>query len=127
MKKILIVEDEYDIGEIVEMTLGAKYEVLVKNDSRELTAVLKQFKPDAILLDNYIGNKDAQEIIDEIKSEGFDLAIPMILFSAHEEIKSIARDIGAIDFIAKPFDLEDLHRCMSRVFLSIQNKERTEK
>ncbi|RZK65564.1 MAG: response regulator, partial [Pedobacter sp.] len=41
MRKILIVEDEYDIGEIVEMTLSTKYEVLVKNDSRELTVVLR--------------------------------------------------------------------------------------
>jgi len=126
MKKILIIEDEYDIGEIVEMTLSAKYDVLVKNDSRELTAVLKQFKPDVILLDNYIGNKDAQEILEEIKSEGFDLDVPMILFSAHQEIKKIAKQIGAVDFIAKPFDLDDLHHCMSRVFSSVQNKEKTD-
>ena len=127
MKKILIVEDEYDIGEIVEMTLSTKYEVLVKNDSRELTVVLRQFRPDVILLDNYIGNKDAQVIIEEIKSEGFDLDVPMILFSAHHEIKNIAKQIGAVDFIAKPFNLDDLHHCMSRVFSSIYDKEKTYK
>jgi FixJ family two-component response regulator len=46
----------------------------------------------------------------------------MILFSAHQEIESIAKQIGAVDFIAKPFELEDLHNCMSRVFATVEHQ-----
>ena len=121
MKKILIVEDDHDIGDIAEMVLSARYYTLVKRDTLHLTEVLKQFMPDVILIDNFIGQKDAKEIIEEIKSDGLILDIPLILFSAHQDIETIATQIGAVDFIAKPFELEELQQCVSRVLTPLKN------
>lgn len=123
MKKILIVEDDYDIGEIVEMALNTKYQVLVKRDTVQLVKVLRQYNPDVILIDNYIGQKDAVQIIEEINADGFHLVIPMILFSAHHNIQTIATQIGAVEFIKKPFDLDELDRCISRVLLYVGRQQ----
>jgi len=115
MKKVLIIEDDHDIGDITEMALNSKYNTLVKRDASQLIQVIQQFMPDVVLIDNFIGHKNATEIIEEIKSAGINLNIPMILFSAHQDIEIIATQIGAADFIAKPFDLYELHQCINRV------------
>ena len=123
MKKILIVEDDYDIGEIVEMTLSTEYQVLVKRDSERLTEVLKQYVPDVILMDNHVGRKDAKEMIEEINSGGFNLTVPIVLFSAHNDIEAIAAQIGATGYLEKPFNLDDLHQCVSSILLSAEQQQ----
>lgn len=120
MKKILVVEDDFDIGEIVTMTLNSKYDVLLKQDSKQLLDVIKHFKPQVIIIDNFIGQKNAKEILEEINADGFNLNVPVILFTAHPAIKEIAIEIGAADFLAKPFDLDDLENCVNRVLLTIE-------
>lgn len=115
MKKILVVEDDFDIGEIVKMLLSSKYDVLLKQDSKQLLDVIKHFKPQLIIMDNFIGKKNAKEMLEEINTDGFSLNVPVILFTAHPDIKEIAIEIGAADFIAKPFDLYDFENCINRV------------
>lgn len=122
-KKILLIEDDFDIGEIVKMTLDSKFNVLLKPDSKQLLTVINQFMPDVIIIDNFIGQENAKEILEKIKTEGFNLAIPIILFSAHQSIKQIAKEIGAADFIAKPFNLDELENCVNRVLLSAELKQ----
>ena len=117
MKKVLIVEDDYDIGEIAEMTLSTKYDVLVLQDSVHLKEALEEFRPNVILIDNYIGKKNAKEIISDLSSAGISLAIPLILFSAHHAIATIAEEIGAAGFIPKPFDLDELHQCVQQILV----------
>ncbi len=120
MKKILVVEDDYDIGEIVEMALSSKYDILIKQDSIQLLDVIKQFMPDVILIDNFIGHKEAKEIIKEINFDSKNLGIPIILFSGHPSIATIAIEIGAIDYLPKPFNLDDLDNCVARVLSTIE-------
>jgi len=120
MKKILFVEDDCNMGEIIEMALSTKYHVLVQKDNINLVAVLNQFMPDVILINYYIRQKNAIEIIEEIKSTGFNLAIPIILFSGHPDIAALAAQIGAAGFLSKPFDLDELYGCIGGVLFSIE-------
>ena len=120
MKKILVIEDDFFIGEFVEMALTARYDVNIQKDSGNLVEVLSEFKPDLILMDNWVGQKNAEQIVAQITANGYQLTSPLILFSANPDIKEIAARIGAIDFLAKPFELDDLYNCISRNVSSIQ-------
>jgi len=123
MKKILVIEDDFDIGEIVEMMLGAKYRVLLKRDSAKLVEVILQFEPDIIIMDNYVGEKYAKDMIAEINFSDHKIVAPVILFSAHSDIETIAKKIGASGFIPKPFELNDVHQCVNRVLLAIEQQQ----
>lgn len=116
MKKILVIEDDQDIAEIVEMALMQKYVVKTETDNSLILAAFKNFTPDLILVDNYIGQKQATEIIKEIKNINAYKNIPFVLFSGHHEIERLAGELHANAYLAKPFDLVDLYKCIDQVF-----------
>ncbi|WP_160166680.1 response regulator [Arcticibacter svalbardensis] len=115
MKKILVIEDDYDIGFTVEMALADEYVVMVLNEAFHIISSLHDFLPDLILIDNSIGPREAPEIINEIRSFDAYQNIPFVLFSAHPNIEKIADDILANAYLAKPFDLDDLYSCIEGV------------
>ncbi|AMR33492.1 hypothetical protein A0256_19730 [Mucilaginibacter sp. PAMC 26640] len=115
MKKILILEDDYDTGEIVEIALNGMYEILLKRDCLNLQEVLSAFLPDMILMDNFIQFGNAKGIVDGLRANGYKIDIPIVLFSAHSDVAELAAEIGAVDYLAKPFELEDLYSCLNRI------------
>ncbi|WP_069658410.1 response regulator [Arcticibacter eurypsychrophilus] len=120
MKKILVVEDDFDIGLTVEMALADQYVVKILNEASHIIRALHDFLPDLILMDNSIGQREAPEIVREIKSFDTYRNIPFVLFSAHPDIEKIADDILASAYLAKPFSLEDLYSCIEGV-LGLKN------
>ncbi len=117
MKKILVIEDDNDIAFIVEMALHSLYNVKTQSDNDHITDSFEDFKPDLVLLDNYVGQRRATDIVTEIRGTAAYNNIPFVLFSGHQDIKRIAREIDAMDYLAKPFDLADLYSCIERVLL----------
>lgn len=115
LKKIFVIEDDQDIAEIVEMALNHKYMVKTETDNREILNALGNFTPDLIMVDNYIGQKQAPEIMREIKNVTAYKNIPFVLFSGHQDIKRIAAEIDADAYLAKPFDLAELQKCIDGV------------
>lgn len=115
LKKILVIEDDQDIADIVEMALNDKYEVKTEMDNTRILGALDNFTPDLIMVDNYIGQKQAPEIMREIKNISAYKNIPFVLFSGHHDIQRIATEIHADAYLAKPFDLIDLHECIDGV------------
>jgi len=115
MKKILVLEDDLDIGEMVEMVLSIQYNVMVKRDDENLLTHLSQFGPDLLLIDNSLGRAKAVDVIKIIKSHEMFSQMPFILFSGHPDLKLIASELGASAYLPKPFGLEQLHRCIEKV------------
>ncbi|WP_413671106.1 response regulator [Mucilaginibacter sp. Mucisp86] len=115
MKKILVIEDDADIADIMGIALGDKYEVEVKRDGHEVVAQIENFLPDLIILDNYIGQRQAGEIIKEIHQYDDHRTIPFVLFSGHENIIHLAKMLNATSFLAKPFALDDLYKCIDGI------------
>ena len=115
MKKILVIEDDQDIADIVVMALTDKYVVKTEMDNKHILDALNSFTPDLIMVDNYIGQKQAPEIMREIKNVVAYKNIPFVLFSGHHDIKRIATEIDADAYLAKPFDLDDLHKCIDTI------------
>jgi len=115
VKKILVIEDDQDIAEVVEMALHEIYEVKVQTDNNQVINTCRDFMPDLILVDNQLGQKHAAEIVDEIKLISAYKNIPFVLFSGHQDIRRIANEIEATAYLAKPFALVDLYTCLDNV------------
>lgn len=115
MSKILVVDDDLDILVVMEILLSMKgFEVDVTAKWETIFDKIKSFEPDLILLDVLISGYDGRTLCKELKSTPATAHIPVIMFSAHPSAAATIKEYGAEDFIAKPFDVNDLLEKISR-------------
>lgn len=108
-KKLLVVDDEPDILEFLQVILEEEGYAVVTSDKGEYLEQLHNGGlPDLILLDVLLSGKDGREIVKHLKSQEETKHIPVIMFSAHPSAEETARQAGAEDFLAKPFDIDVL-------------------
>ncbi|QEC76402.1 response regulator [Mucilaginibacter ginsenosidivorax] len=100
----------------MDLALSDRYEVEVKTNGYNVLENVIRFSPDLIMLDNYIGQKNAGDIINEIKPEIEYRNIPYVLFSGHDDIRRIAEKINATAYLPKPFALNELYDCVDGIF-----------
>lgn len=109
MAKILVVDDDTDILSVMEILLSMKgFEVQVTSKGENALPKTESFKPDLILLDVLISGHDGRVICKQLKSNKETRHIPVIMFSAHPGAAASIGEYGANDFIAKPFDVNNL-------------------
>ena len=109
MKRILIVDDNVDILELVEIILDKHgYEILKSPKGEDTIKNVETFSPQVILLDVYLGSVNGTDICTELKANPLTQHIPIIMFSAHSNKKLIFEKCKADDFIAKPFAIYNL-------------------
>jgi two-component system phosphate regulon response regulator PhoB len=111
-KTILVIEDDKDIRDTVTYALQEEdYEVISSEDSKILKSI-DQFKPDLILLDNWLtdwmSDANGQQLSKELKSDPKTSHIPVIIVSAVSNIAEIAEAGLADGYLKKPFDLAEL-------------------
>ncbi len=108
-KRILIVDDEPDILESLQVILEEEGYTVVTSDKGEYLEQLHNGGlPHLILLDVLLSGKDGREIVKYLKSQQETKHIPVIMFSAHPSAEQTARQAGADDFLAKPFEIDVL-------------------
>ena len=108
-KKILIVDDEPEFREIMKIRLTAHgYEVLEASDGNEGLKVAEAKKPDVIMLDIMMPQKDGYTMLREMKQIGRVKSIPVIVITAKPGLKDLFEIEGIRDYLVKPFDTEDL-------------------
>jgi len=111
VKKILIVEDDLDIAEMVSYNLKKEgYKTSFVSNGRKAVNLIKNQKPDLIILDLMLPEIDGLEICRILKSKEDTLAIPIIMLTAksQETDKVIGLEMGADDYLAKPFSPREL-------------------
>ena len=109
MKKVLIIDDDPDILEVLQLTLEmAGYTTKTNLHGEELFNEVSAFKPDIVLLDILLSGSDGRVLCKQLKSDDATKGIPVILISAHPSAQKNIAEVGANDFIAKPFDIDDL-------------------
>lgn len=107
-KKILVADDDHAIVEATSMILEESgYHVDTTLDGGIVYELKKDF-PDLLLLDIWMSGQDGREICKFIKSNEATKNIPVVLISASRDIETSAKEAGADDFIAKPFDMNEL-------------------
>ena len=109
MKKILIVEDEPNIRELVLYNLKTNgYEGIGAEDGMTGITRVHTEKPDLVLLDIMLPEKNGYDICRELREEGNDTPIIMITAKTEEVDKVLGLEFGADDYISKPFGIREL-------------------
>lgn len=124
---IFCVEDDRGIRELMTYTLSASgYDALGLKDGKELDEALKNTKPDLITLDIMLPNEDGISILKRLKNDERYHDIPIIMASAkgEEYDKVIGLDLGADDYLAKPFGMMEM---VSRIKAVLRRSEATSK
>ena len=107
-KKVLIIENDKDIRQIVEFILEDQgFETLSMPEPEDLLEIAP-FAPDVILLDEFINNRPGHRLCRKIKQVDTLKIIPVIILSTANDIEMIVSECGANDYIRKPFDVEDM-------------------
>ena len=116
MTRILAVDDDKDILEVLQYILeDSGYEVEILANGQYLLDKINQNPPDLILLDIMLGNLDGRDLCRKVKTNKQTHDIPVILISASHDVSQSLNQIGAPnDFIAKPFDIDELLGSISR-------------
>ena len=107
-QKILIVDDDANIAELISLYLTKEcYETMIVNDGEEALSVFKTFQPNLFLLDLMLPGIDGYQVCREIRSKA---STPIIMLSAKGEVfdKVLGLELGADDYIIKPFDSKEL-------------------
>lgn len=123
MDKILIVDDEEDIREIVAYNLKKEgFTALVASNGQEGIKICKEEKPDLIILDVMMPGMDGIEVCEQIRAiEGLENTLICFLTARNEDYSQIAGlDAGADDYIAKPIKPRVL---LSRVNALLRRKD----
>ena len=112
-KKILVVEDELETAEMLCTYLEFRgYEVLSTAWGKDVLGICLESHPDLIILDVQLPDTNAYEVYQELGSTEQTSHIPVIFLTklADDDLKAISRAMGVVDYITKPFDLEELER-----------------
>jgi DNA-binding response OmpR family regulator len=108
-KKVLVVDDEPDMLECLQIILGEEgYSVATTEKAEDVEQLQDGCLPDLILLDVLLSGKNGREMVKHLKSQEETRHIPVIMFSAHPSVEKTARQAGAEDFVAKPFEIDEL-------------------
>ncbi len=108
IKKIMIADDDPGIVDAVEIILDFEgYEVSSTVNGATVLDMKTEF-PDLLLLDIWMSGSDGRDICRELKQRADTKAIPIIMISASRDIEQSAYEAGADDFLAKPFEIDDL-------------------
>ena len=108
MKKILVVDDEKPISDIVKFNLAKEgYEVFSAYDGEEALQKVEEIHPDLILLDLMLPKIDGLEVAKEVRKT-YDMPIIMVTAKDSEIDKVLGLEIGADDYVTKPFSKREL-------------------
>ena len=107
MAKLLLVDDEKQLVEMVKMRLEANgYEVVTASDGQEGLEKAKTENPDLIMLDVMMPKMDGYKVCGLLKNDARYKNIPIILFSARaqQDDTQVGKEVGADAYVTKPFE-----------------------
>ena len=107
-QKILIVDDDNNIAELISLYLVKEcFETLIVNDGESALAAVESFQPNLMLLDIMLPGMDGYQVCREVRAKS---SLPIIMLSAKGEIfdKVLGLELGADDYVEKPFDGKEL-------------------
>jgi len=117
-KRILICDDDPLLVDLLDYRLTSRgYDVVIARDGGQALACLQETKPDAIVLDAMMPVADGYEVLRRIREDQALAAIPVIMLTARKQERDIveALELGASDYIVKPFIPEELVARLGRL------------
>ena len=109
--KVLVVDDEPVIGKMVKVALENRgHEVMWIEGAEEILGVVESFRPDVILLDINMPGKSGFDALNELRRSSFDIHVIVMSVLSQDFNIDKAYDLGARDYLTKPFSLNHLIR-----------------
>jgi DNA-binding response OmpR family regulator len=126
--KLLIVEDEQAMRDLLRQRLEDNYEVIETGDASEALALTLQHKPDCVLLDLMMPKFTGFELCQTLSSISLTRLIPIIIITAYPaaEYKDYCLNLGAKEYFEKPVDFTQLRARLVEVVRKRQPERRTE-
>jgi len=126
--KILVIDDDYLVAFSLQKVLNKLgYETESCTEAGKSFDFIKSFQPEVILLDIYLTTHDGLDLLKEIQSSYFQTPVIMITGYSDVNIAVKAMKLGAMDFLLKPIDLEQLQltlkKCFDNLFLRYENQK----
>lgn len=107
-QKVLIVDDDNNIAELISLYFTKEcFETMIVNDGESVMDAVTSFEPNLILLDLMLPGMDGYQVCREVRAK---YSLPIIMLSAKGEVfdKVLGLELGADDYIEKPFDSKEL-------------------
>jgi len=115
-KKVIIFDDDEDILSICTYILEEQnWEVHTFTNCNDIESRASAIQPDVILMDNWIPDMGGIQATQLLKANSALKSIPVIYFSANNDIHTLAANAGADSYIAKPFDIDELGKVIEKV------------
>jgi DNA-binding response OmpR family regulator len=117
-KRILVCDDDELLVDLLTYRLGARgYQVSAARDGGEALTRLAEDRPDAVVLDAMMPVVDGFEVLRRIREQPETAALPVVMLSARKQERDIvgALELGASDFVVKPFIPEELLARLARL------------
>jgi DNA-binding response OmpR family regulator len=109
MAKILIVEDDHNLGMMIHDILQmADYEVLLSKEPRETSENIVKHGIQLVLMDKLMSGIDGTDVCKAIRNNLDISETPVLMMSALNDAREVCIEAGATDFIYKPFELNEL-------------------
>lgn len=114
-RRVLVVDDEQSIRDSLRLLLKNTFDVQVAENGAAALEALESHKPDLVLLDVIMPELDGIETLRRIKAQNKD--VPVVMLSATNTVQTAvqALKLGAVDFVSKPFDVEELTSLLVRL------------
>ncbi|MEZ0224873.1 MAG: PleD family two-component system response regulator [Alphaproteobacteria bacterium] len=126
--KILIVDDDDLLAEMIEGLLSAQhFKTRRALNGKEGLKLVREFQPDAIILDRMMPEMDGNDVLKELKSSMETRHIPVIMLTAEKRLGEVEESLklGALDYVIKPFEPETfVERVKKILFVRPKGKER---
>lgn len=125
--KILIVDDDVNICELLRLYLNKDgFETIVANDGRQAVEYAEKYSPDLILLDIMLPELDGWQVCREIRKKS---EVPIIMLTAKSETfdKILGLELGADDYVTKPFDTKEIIARIKAVLRRSNDNEKQNK
>lgn len=114
-KRVLICDDDPDILEVTKTILQLRgYDVQTMITTEGLMEKIDSFRPDLVLMDLWIPETGGEKATKDIKGNNQTKHIPVIIFSANNDIDKVAKSSGAEGYLRKPFEISQLEEVIAK-------------
>lgn len=114
-KKVFIFDDNTDILELCTLILeDAGYEIKTSATSNDIVDQVSAYMPDIIFMDNWLPDVGGIEATQELKKHPALKHIPVVYFSANNDVSTLAQKAGADSYLSKPFDIQTLEEMVQQ-------------
>lgn len=124
MKKILLVDGQKTILHVLDFALASsRIQTVFASSEREAFQRTSQHHFDLILLDGDLQGGEGLEVLRQLKLDEKTQDIPVVFLTGRDQLedKIQALSLGAVDYLSKPFSLEDIHQCIDRILYPARN------